>query len=95
MDPSQFGRWLGFEIDLYAGSFRVPSDKISKLKNIIASIEPYSLVRVRLIASVAGQIISMGLALGPVARLRTRALYTVIEQRQYWNDRLFLTDEGR
>ena len=95
LDPSQFGRWLGFEIDLYAGSFRVPSDKISKLKNLIASIDPCSQVQVRLIASVAGQIISMGLALGPVARLRTRALYTVIEQRQYWNDRLFLTDEAR
>ena len=34
----------------------------------------------------------MGLALGPVTRLRTRALYAVIEQRQFWNDRLFLTD---
>ena len=32
LDPSQFGRWLGFEIDLYAGSFQVPSDKISKFK---------------------------------------------------------------
>ena len=37
----------------------------------------------------------MGLALGRIARLRTRALYAVIEKRQYWKDRLFLTDNAR
>ena len=47
-------------------------------------------VQVRLLASIAGQIISMSLAVGPVARLRTRALYDVINRRSSWHDSLCL-----
>ena len=40
------------------------------------------------LASITGQIISMGLAVGPVSRLRTRALYCVLNKRQFWSDKL-------
>ena len=33
----------------------------------------------RMLASLAGAIISMGLALGPVARMQTRSMYSVIK----------------
>ena len=46
---------------------------------------------VRSLASIIGQIISMSLALGPVTHLRTRALYSVLNQRRCWSDRLCLS----
>ena len=53
----------------------MPEEKIVKLMHSIDSVLAIRLVPARLLASVTGQIISMSLALGPVARLRTRALY--------------------
>ena len=52
-------------------------------------------VHVRWLASAVGQIISMSLVIGPVARLHTRTLYTVINMRCSWADRLLLSDEAR
>ena len=36
----------------------------------------------------------MSLALGPVARFRTRALYALLESRQAWCDVLLVTQEA-
>ena len=46
------------------------------------------------LASIVGQIMSMSLALGPIARLRTRALYAVIDSRHSWSDQLELFDDA-
>ena len=46
-------------------------------------------------ASITGQIISMTLAMGPVSRLRTRALYSVLNMRKSWADKLHLSREAR
>ncbi len=56
--------------------------------NLNASNSP---VHVRWLASAVGQIISMSLAIDPVARFRTRALYAVINMRCSWADRLLLS----
>ena len=37
----------------------------------------------------------MSLAIGPVARLRTRALYQVINSRRFWADKLMLSIDAR
>ena len=95
LDPVQYGRWLGFMLDLKGGSFQVPNDRVLKLNSAIAAIPDSGRVRVHSLASIAGQIISMSLAVGPVARLRTRALYSVINQRFSWNDSLYLTPDVR
>ena len=50
---------------------------------------------VRKLASIVGQIISMSLAIGPVSRLRTRALYLVLNSRRYWSDVLPLSCASR
>ena len=44
------------------------------------------MVGARVLASIVGQIISMSLAIVPVAHLRTRALYQAINSRQFWSD---------
>ena len=78
LDPHQVGDWLGFIIDLTLGCFRVPEEKIERLKDNALDITHPSRVPIRAVASIVGQIMSMSLALGPIARLRTRALYAVI-----------------
>ena len=69
LDPVQYGRWLGFMLDLKGGSFQVPNDRVLKLNSAIAAIPESGRVRVHSLASIAGQIISIGLAVGPVAYL--------------------------
>ena len=55
------------------------------------SVLTIRLVPARLLASITGQIISMSLALGGVARLRTRALYEVVNKRRRWSYKLRLS----
>ena len=84
--PSQVGSWLGFVIDLGKGWFTVPPHILQKLLDSVAKVAPYGRVSVRAVASIVGQIISMSLAMGPITRLRSRALYTFINQRWPWFD---------
>ena len=91
LTPQQIGQWLGFILDLHIGRFSVPKDTISKLMHSIDSVLASRLVPVRLLASVTGQIISMSLAIGLVARLRTRALYEVINGCRFWSEKLSLS----
>ena len=69
----------------------MPEEKIVKLMHSIDSVLATRLVPARLLASITGQIISMSLAIGPVARLRTRALYEEINKRRFWLDKLQLS----
>ena len=95
LEPHQITDWLGVIIDLCAGCFRVPTDKIDRLKTAIRSISTQgNRVAACFLASVIGHIISMSLAIGPVIRLRTRALYAVLNQRRFWADWLNLTGDA-
>ena len=93
--PSQCVKWLGFEIDLEKGCIAVPQDKIVKLKAYLANALASKELPARTIASITGRIISLGLAIGPLARLRTRALYAVLDSRRSWLDVLTLSEEAR
>ena len=95
LTPQQIGQWLGFILDLLSGKFFVPKEKMSKLWHAIDKVLASRLVPARLLASVVGQIISMSLAIGPVARLRTRALYDVINTRSFWSEKLSLSSLAR
>ena len=90
LEPKQEGLWLGFHLDLLGGMFYIPQDKVWKLNKSIDAVLQSKLVCARTLASIAGQIISMGLAIGPVARLHTRALYFVLNKRRSWSDNLHL-----
>ena len=67
LDPHQVGEWLAFIIDLAAGCFLVPDVKIIRLKSSALSLLDLNKVHVRAVASVVGKIMSMSLALGPMA----------------------------
>ena len=55
-----------------------PEEKVLSLKSAIASILGCSVISARKLASILGQVISMSLAIGPVAQLHTRSLYHVL-----------------
>ena len=95
LTPHQVGEWLGFIINLAEGCFSVPNDKLVRLKSSGLSLMHLSRVHIRAVASVVGRIMSMSLALGPIARLRTRALYADINQCLSWRAYVDLSEDSK
>ena len=89
--PQQTGRWPGFLLDLKEGLLQVPADKIEKLQEVIA-LE--GAVSARLLASIVGQIISIGMAIGSITRLLTRYMYKLINSRISWRDEFHLSENA-
>ena len=82
---------LGFDIDLENQKFVVPEKKILALKDLIKVLQDvaqanHNLVDAKKVSSVAGRVVSMSLALGGVARMRTRCLYKCIGVRETAKD---------
>ena len=96
MLPKALSDWrVAGIIDLVQGQFRVPEQKLEKLKSSIRSVSHLERVPVRALVSVVGQIMSMALALGPIARLRTRAVYADINCSRSWADKVILSQSHR
>ena len=87
--------WLGFEIDLELGKLVVPDSKLGRTCELLQSLVDKPVVPARRLASAIGKLISMSMALGPVARLRTRSLYTVLSARGSWRAQLPLSTEAK
>ena len=86
--------WLGFTLDLEKGSISVPEGKVRALQHRLKVAAKQSSLVARDIASLIGRIVSMALALGPVARFMTRALYALLETRLAWCDMSPITQEA-
>ena len=93
--PTHRLEWLGFNIDLQSGNISVPEKKINILKDMLQGALKQRQMCAKNIASLVGKIISMGLALGPVARFMTRGLYAMLESRIAWCDVLTVTAESQ
>ena len=72
-------------MDLQAGTFEVPLHRWEALQTGIAALLAAPRSPVRSLARVAGQLVSMGLALGPVTRLFTRGMYADIDSASCWD----------
>ncbi|KAL5506358.1 hypothetical protein EMCRGX_G007980 [Ephydatia muelleri] len=81
-------------LDLEKGSISVPEGKVRALQHRLKVAAKKSSLVARDIASLIGRIVSMGLALGPVARFMTQALYALLETRLAWCDMLPITQEA-
>ena len=90
------GQLLGFIIDLKEGTFKVPNHRVENLKILSDKVtEKKCYTTAREVAKVTGSIISMSLALGPVARLWTRALYRNSSSVTTWDRKIILSIEGQ
>ena len=87
--PMQIGEWLGFVIDTISMSFQIPEKKVSKLKGLLDSAIQAGYSSFRELARIAGSIISVALAVGPIARLLTRQMYFAIETRSAWDNVIY------
>lgn len=78
--------WLGMGISLRGNRFFVPVERWAKLQASVAAALRSDRVQVRAIASIAGQLVSMSVALGPVAQLFTRQChFAVVSNEHQWN----------
>ena len=75
-EPRQLGEWLGIIVDTIRMLFIIPEKKIVKLKSVLTGlIDEFPNLCVRDVARVSGLVISLSLALGPIARLFNRQIY--------------------
>ena len=88
------GEWLGIVIDTIRMLFVIPEKKIVKLKSVLTGlIHEFPNLSVRDVARVSGFVISLTVALGPVARLFTRQMYFFVQLRKSWDD-VLVAPEG-
>ena len=72
--------------------FEVPVRKIEKLKAAIRAVLNRQSVPATLLVRIAGYLISLNIALGPIARFFTRHMYFVVAFRRSWRD--YVYDSG-
>ena len=95
-EPVQVISWLGTVFDTYQGLISVTERRFSKLKSSIDLLrkDDCKIFKVRDVASVVGQVISLTPCVGSIARIMTYALYTVVNQKQSWNSKVELSKEA-
>ena len=93
--PARILVWLGFEKNLGLTKLVIPEPKLRATCNLLQSLVERPTVPAKALASAIGKVISMSMALGPIARLMTRSLYTILNTRQSWCSRLQLSVEAK
>ncbi|CAB4014734.1 Hypothetical predicted protein [Paramuricea clavata] len=94
-EPTQCGEVLGFIANFVDGYFRVPEQRIVKLNNQLHTIQVNNYKTTAYgIAKLTGTIISMGLALGPIARVWTRGLYRNLTPTTLWGEIVHLNEDA-
>ena len=81
--PMHIGEWLGFAIDSISLSFRISEKKVSKLKGLLDSVIRAGYSSFRELARIAGTIISVALAVGPIFRLLTDRCISPLKPGQH------------
>ena len=85
--------WLGFCIDLVVGKYSVPISKINTKKARLLEPKQTQFLPAKQVASLIGTTMSMFSALQLVARLMTRSLYAILNDRISWCHQLALIEE--
>ena len=86
--PSFQVLWLGFDIDLLNSAILVPKVKVEAITCLVGLALWQEVLDARFLASIVGKIISLSLAVGPVARFMARGMYSMLNQRRWWSDLL-------
>ena len=77
--------FLGYILNFESGMIYVSERRMDKLKSSLANSASANSIRIRTLASIVGQIISMGTAVGNIVRLMTRHCYCAIGNRSFWD----------
>lgn len=92
--PTKQMLWLGFQLDLERGQLTVLQNRLDSLLEQISRAKASRALPATALASIIGKILSMSLALGPVTRLMTRGMYSVLNARESWYHQVLLTAEA-
>ena len=84
-EPVQTFTWLGITVNTKEGILFIPEKRINKCITHLQFIYTNSRVSARNIAKLVGLIVSMHLVLGPVVNLRTRYLYSIVNNLPTWD----------
>ena len=96
-EPIQIITWLGVILNTIEGSIKATDERIAKLSydlEILSTHQHPTRVHVKRVASIAGQIISLSSCVGPVARIMTRFLFSVISSAVSWDCEVLLTQDA-
>ena len=96
-EPVQIITWLGVILNTIGGTIKATDERIQKLNAGLVNLSsrsPPRKVYVKNIASVTGQIISLSSCVGPVARIMTRFLFSVVNSAHSWDNKVFLSDDS-
>ena len=92
-DPVRIGEWLGFIVNTEKMEFSVPEKKVHSLLCLIHETLRDRHTTAKILARIAGKIIAMGLALGPLSRLFTRNIYKAIDCSPSWYSKLIIPEK--
>lgn len=96
--PTKVQIWLGYVIDMTQGTLFVTQDRVDRaeqsIESIINCLSKNRFIKVRTLASVTGQIISMQTVFGKLVCLKTRAMHECIISRASWDAPVFVTDDA-
>ena len=92
-EPTQEGKWLGMIVNTRDMIFTTPPDKIKKLKMKLQTSLKTNKMTAKSLASIAGTLSSLSLAVGPLTRLRTRAMYADIATSDDWHSPLDMSED--
>ena len=93
-EPKRTGEWLGTFIDTFNMTFKVPTVKVEKLKADLSYLVCHNRVTARKLASTAGKLSAMHLAIGPIVRLQTRSIYADITSAPSWDQPCTVSDSS-
>ncbi|KAK3282144.1 hypothetical protein CYMTET_10105 [Cymbomonas tetramitiformis] len=93
LQPIQRLAFLGMGIDSVRGLFYAPQQKWDSLQARVAAALKSRRVKVRALASIAGKVMSLRLALGKAAFMFTREMYFVVESAARWDAYISLPPE--
>ena len=93
--PTQQLAWLGHILNFKTGIIAITEEKINKLKESIRFALSVNRIKVLELASIAGQIIAMYLAIGSWARLMTRSMFFCISQKRNWSSTVVLSQDAQ
>lgn len=94
-EPVQVLEWLGAVLDSKDYVIYIPDRRLNKALSALQFLKGSQWTPVRKVASFVGQIISMGIVIGPVAQIMTRYLSMDVVKARTWNSYINVSAEGR
>jgi hypothetical protein len=96
--PVQLLEFLGAVLDSLNGKIFIPERRVQKvfstIDSILESIKVHRRVKVRSVASIVGQLISMSVVIGHISQIMSRSLSTDVLLAHHWDQYIALSDQS-